>query len=167
MYIWDRITGHCLGAPKGADSKIVNCVQPHPQLPQLLTSGIDHDIKWLTPNGSSTVPWTGLDPTRPMDELDMESEEVSDLREALQRNLQTRPQYLEGGVMESSISSNDDSDSEEGSPRGPSLAPERLISVAASDVPVLLWRLLGVMEGQLPSDMSSNEESSNMDSVSD
>lgn len=32
-----------------ADSHVVNCLQPHPTLPYLITSGIDHDIKLFAP----------------------------------------------------------------------------------------------------------------------
>lgn len=33
-----------------ADSHVVNCLQPHPTLPYLATSGIDYDIKLYTPS---------------------------------------------------------------------------------------------------------------------
>lgn len=34
-----------------ADQHVVNCLQPHPTLPYLATSGIDYDIKLFAPVG--------------------------------------------------------------------------------------------------------------------
>lgn len=36
-----------------ADKYVVNCVQPHPTLPLLATSGIDYNIKIFTPHDDS------------------------------------------------------------------------------------------------------------------
>ncbi|CAG8761050.1 9230_t:CDS:2, partial [Gigaspora margarita] len=44
IFIWDRYTGKVVNLLKG-DSKVVNCVQPHPSFPILCTSGIDDDVK--------------------------------------------------------------------------------------------------------------------------
>lgn len=48
FYIWDRSTGKIAAVYKG-DSTIVNCVQPHPYLCLLATSGIDHEISLWSP----------------------------------------------------------------------------------------------------------------------
>lgn len=48
FYIWDRKTTKLKSIYK-ADRAIVNCVQPHPFLPLIATSGIDHEIGLWTP----------------------------------------------------------------------------------------------------------------------
>lgn len=52
FYIWEGDTGK-IRAVYRADSAIVNCVQPHPSICMLATSGIDHDIKIWSPCASS------------------------------------------------------------------------------------------------------------------
>ncbi|KAK9877190.1 hypothetical protein WA026_016938 [Henosepilachna vigintioctopunctata] len=48
IFVWDRHTGN-LKMLMPADRHVVNCLQPHPTLPILATSGIDHDIKLWAP----------------------------------------------------------------------------------------------------------------------
>ncbi|XP_032585821.1 WD and tetratricopeptide repeats protein 1 [Drosophila mojavensis] len=48
FYIWEGDTAK-IRAVYRADSAIVNCVQPHPSICMLATSGIDHDIKIWSP----------------------------------------------------------------------------------------------------------------------
>ncbi|XP_062539593.1 DDB1- and CUL4-associated factor 6-like [Armigeres subalbatus] len=47
VFTWERATGRLVMLME-ADQHVVNCVQPHPTMPILATSGIDYDIKvWL------------------------------------------------------------------------------------------------------------------------
>ncbi|XP_018321214.1 DDB1- and CUL4-associated factor 6 isoform X2 [Agrilus planipennis] len=48
VFVWDRETAE-LAMLLQADQHVVNCLQPHPTLPILATSGIDHDIKLWSP----------------------------------------------------------------------------------------------------------------------
>ncbi|XP_055918043.1 WD and tetratricopeptide repeats protein 1 [Eupeodes corollae] len=48
FFIWDRKTCKIRSVYK-ADMAIVNCVQPHPEICLMATSGIDHDIKIWSP----------------------------------------------------------------------------------------------------------------------
>lgn len=48
FYIWERPTNKIVAVYKG-DTTIVNCVQPHPTLCMLATSGIDHEIRLWSP----------------------------------------------------------------------------------------------------------------------
>ena len=48
FYMWERKTLNLRGVYK-ADKAIVNCVQPHPSLPLIATSGIYHEISMLNP----------------------------------------------------------------------------------------------------------------------
>lgn len=48
VFTWDRRSGKLVMLME-ADQHVVNCVQPHPTLPYLATSGIDYDIKIWAP----------------------------------------------------------------------------------------------------------------------
>lgn len=48
VFTWNRKTGE-LAMLFEADQHVVNCLQPHPTLPYLATSGIDYDIKLYMP----------------------------------------------------------------------------------------------------------------------
>lgn len=48
VFIWNRKTGELVMLLE-ADQHVVNCLQPHPTLPYLATSGIDYDIKLFAP----------------------------------------------------------------------------------------------------------------------
>ncbi|XP_056648569.1 DDB1- and CUL4-associated factor 6-like isoform X1 [Diorhabda sublineata] len=48
VFIWNRHTAD-LKMLLQADQHVVNCLQPHPTLPLLATSGIDHDVKLWAP----------------------------------------------------------------------------------------------------------------------
>ncbi|KAF7286479.1 DDB1- and CUL4-associated factor 6-like isoform X2 [Rhynchophorus ferrugineus] len=48
VFIWDRHTAE-LKMLLQADQHVVNCLRPHPHLPLLASSGIDHDIKLWSP----------------------------------------------------------------------------------------------------------------------
>lgn len=48
FYIWERPTNKIVSVYK-ADTTILNCVQPHPYVCLLATSGIDHEIRLWSP----------------------------------------------------------------------------------------------------------------------
>lgn len=48
VFTWDRKTGKLVMLMEG-DQHVVNCLQPHPTLPYLATSGIDYDVKIWAP----------------------------------------------------------------------------------------------------------------------
>lgn len=48
VFTWNRRTGELVMLME-ADQHVVNCLQPHPTMPYLATSGIDYDIKLYTP----------------------------------------------------------------------------------------------------------------------
>lgn len=39
---------------KGDDAGVVNCLEPHPSMPVLATSGLEHNVKIWTPNGGAS-----------------------------------------------------------------------------------------------------------------
>lgn len=51
IFIWDRKSGELINLLR-ADNHVVNCVQPHPYLPILASSGIDHNVKVWAPFGN-------------------------------------------------------------------------------------------------------------------
>lgn len=48
VFIWERKTGKLVMLLE-ADQHVVNCLQPHPTLPYLATSGIDYNVKIWSP----------------------------------------------------------------------------------------------------------------------
>lgn len=56
VFTWDRRTGKLVWLME-ADQHVVNCVQPHPTLPYLATSGIDYDIKIWAPMREDRAPF--------------------------------------------------------------------------------------------------------------
>ncbi|KAG8238457.1 hypothetical protein J437_LFUL002913 [Ladona fulva] len=48
VFVWERDTGRLVMLLE-ADAHVVNCLQPHPTLPLLATSGIDYDVKLWAP----------------------------------------------------------------------------------------------------------------------
>lgn len=48
FFIWDKAIGSVVKVLKG-DSKVVNCLQPHPDTCLLATSGIDPLVRLWTP----------------------------------------------------------------------------------------------------------------------
>lgn len=54
VFTWERATGRLVMLME-ADQHVVNCVQPHPTLPLLATSGIDYDIKVWSPMDTEKV----------------------------------------------------------------------------------------------------------------
>lgn len=48
IFTWNRHTGKLVMLMQ-ADQHVVNCLQPHPELPYLASSGIDYDIKIWAP----------------------------------------------------------------------------------------------------------------------
>ncbi|XP_016966723.1 DDB1- and CUL4-associated factor 8 isoform X2 [Drosophila biarmipes] len=51
IFFWDRSTEAIINFMKGDHAGVVNCLEPHPWMPVLATSGLEHDVKIWTPNG--------------------------------------------------------------------------------------------------------------------
>ncbi|KAH8378712.1 hypothetical protein KR009_000890, partial [Drosophila setifemur] len=57
LFLWDKNTEAIVNYMKGDDVGVVNCLEPHPWMPVLATSGLEHDVKIWAPKGSeSTMP---------------------------------------------------------------------------------------------------------------
>lgn len=55
FFIWERDSG-MIASIYQADELIVNCVQPHPYICMLATSGIDHEVRLWSPQSSENIP---------------------------------------------------------------------------------------------------------------
>ncbi|KAF9600425.1 hypothetical protein IFM89_009340 [Coptis chinensis] len=52
IFIWRKKDGELMRVME-ADKHVVNCIEPHPHVPHLASSGIEHDIKIWTPNANN------------------------------------------------------------------------------------------------------------------
>lgn len=52
IFVWDKNTESIINFMKGDHAGVVNCLEPHPWMPVLATSGLEHDVKIWAPNGS-------------------------------------------------------------------------------------------------------------------
>lgn len=57
FFIWERDSG-MVSSIYQADELIVNCVQPHPYICMLATSGIDHEVRLWSPQSFKNLPRT-------------------------------------------------------------------------------------------------------------
>lgn len=55
FFIWERDSG-MISSIYQADELIVNCVQPHPYVCLLATSGIDHEVRLWSPQSAENIP---------------------------------------------------------------------------------------------------------------
>ncbi|XP_055605360.1 WD and tetratricopeptide repeats protein 1-like [Uranotaenia lowii] len=55
FFIWERDSG-MIASIYQADELIVNCVQPHPYICMLATSGIDYEVRLWSPQSDETIP---------------------------------------------------------------------------------------------------------------
>ncbi|KAL8142533.1 hypothetical protein V2J09_015565 [Rumex salicifolius] len=57
IFIWKKKGGELIRVME-ADEDVVNCIEPHPHIPMLASSGIEHNIKIWTPNAEqkATLP---------------------------------------------------------------------------------------------------------------
>ncbi|XP_017080406.1 DDB1- and CUL4-associated factor 8 [Drosophila eugracilis] len=55
IFFWDKNTEAIINLMKGDHAGVVNCLEPHPWMPVLATSGLDNDVKIWTPNGPTKI----------------------------------------------------------------------------------------------------------------
>uniref|UniRef100_A0A1Y1L328 Uncharacterized protein n=1 Tax=Photinus pyralis TaxID=7054 RepID=A0A1Y1L328_PHOPY len=63
LYIWEKNSEAIVNWMLADDSGVVNCLEPHPQLPFLCTSGLDFDVKVWVPSCESDPLMSGLSDT--------------------------------------------------------------------------------------------------------
>ncbi|TRY98936.1 hypothetical protein DNTS_016991 [Danionella cerebrum] len=60
IYLWDKKSARVVQFMEGDRGGVVNCLEPHPHLPGLATSGLDHDVKLWAPTAENPTALKGL-----------------------------------------------------------------------------------------------------------
>ncbi|XP_062849795.1 DDB1- and CUL4-associated factor 8 [Trichomycterus rosablanca] len=60
IYLWDKHLARVVQFLDGDKGGVVNCLEPHPHLPDLATSGLDHDVKLWAPTAEAPTNLKGL-----------------------------------------------------------------------------------------------------------
>ncbi|XP_037314902.2 DDB1- and CUL4-associated factor 8 [Pungitius pungitius] len=130
IYLWDKYSARIVQFMEGDRGGVVNCLEPHPNLPGMATSGLDHDIKLWAPTAESPTGLKGLKEVMKKNKREHDEDSVrhgdqydTQLLWFLMRHMRNRrPQRLqarrEGADTDTdeSWSSPDSSDEEEGGP---------------------------------------------------
>lgn len=60
IFLWEKSSCQIVQFMEGDKGGVVNCLEPHPHLPVLATSGLDHDVKIWAPTAESPTELKGL-----------------------------------------------------------------------------------------------------------
>ncbi|XP_007989524.1 DDB1- and CUL4-associated factor 8-like protein 2 [Chlorocebus sabaeus] len=60
IFFWEKSSCQIIQFLKGNREGTINCLEPHPYLPVLATSGLDHNVKIWTPTAKAATELTGL-----------------------------------------------------------------------------------------------------------
>ncbi|XP_034612193.1 DDB1- and CUL4-associated factor 8 isoform X2 [Trachemys scripta elegans] len=60
IFLWEKSSCQIVQFMEGDKGGVVNCLEPHPHLPVLATSGLDHDVKIWAPTAEAPTELTGL-----------------------------------------------------------------------------------------------------------
>ncbi|KPP57509.1 DDB1- and CUL4-associated factor 8-like [Scleropages formosus] len=60
IYLWEKNSARIVQFMEGDRGGVVNCLEPHPYLPVLATSGLDHDVKLWAPTAQTPTGLKGL-----------------------------------------------------------------------------------------------------------
>ncbi|XP_049789049.1 DDB1- and CUL4-associated factor 8-like [Schistocerca nitens] len=60
IYFWEKHTEAIVQWMRGDENGVVNCLEPHPQIPVIATSGLDDDVKIWVPSCEQEPAMTGL-----------------------------------------------------------------------------------------------------------
>ncbi|XP_053738365.1 DDB1- and CUL4-associated factor 8 [Synchiropus splendidus] len=128
IYLWDKHSARVVQFMKGDSGGVVNCLEPHPHLPGLATSGLDHDVKLWAPTAETPTALKGLREVMKKNKRERDEDSVRQVDQYdtqllwfLMRHMRhRRPQRTrrEGADADTdeSWSSPDSSDEEEGGP---------------------------------------------------
>uniref|UniRef100_A0A7N8YNZ6 DDB1 and CUL4 associated factor 8 n=1 Tax=Mastacembelus armatus TaxID=205130 RepID=A0A7N8YNZ6_9TELE len=124
IYLWDKYSARIVQFMEGDKGGVVNCLEPHPHLPGMATSGLDHDIKLWAPTAESPTTLKGLKEVMKKNKRERDEDSVrhgdqydTQLLWFLMRHMRNRrsPRGAEADTDES-WTSPDSSDEEEGGP---------------------------------------------------
>ncbi|XP_029435967.1 DDB1- and CUL4-associated factor 8 [Rhinatrema bivittatum] len=60
IFLWEKSSCQIVQFMEGDKGGVVNCLEPHPHLPVLATSGLDHDVKIWAPTAETPTELSGL-----------------------------------------------------------------------------------------------------------
>lgn len=60
IFLWEKSSCQIIQFMEGDKGGVVNCLEPHPHLPVLATSGLDHDVKIWAPTAEASTELIGL-----------------------------------------------------------------------------------------------------------
>lgn len=126
IYLWDKYSARIVQFMEG-DRGVVNCLEPHPHLPGMATSGLDHDVKLWAPTAETPTGLKGLKEVMKKNKRERDEDSVrhgdqydTQLLWFLMRHMRNRrpPRTREATVVDTdeSWSSPESSDEEEGGP---------------------------------------------------
>ncbi|XP_036374769.1 DDB1- and CUL4-associated factor 8 isoform X2 [Megalops cyprinoides] len=129
IYLWDKQSARVVQYMEGDKGGVVNCLEPHPHLPGLATSGLDHDVKLWAPTAETPTSLKGLKEVMKKNKRERDEDSVrhgdqydTQLLWFLMRHMRRRrPQRTRGGGAgegdtDDSWSSADSSDEEDMGP---------------------------------------------------
>ncbi|XP_076004409.1 DDB1- and CUL4-associated factor 8 [Genypterus blacodes] len=128
IYLWDKHSARIVQFMEGDRGGVVNCLEPHPHLPGMATSGLDHDIKLWAPTAETPTGLKGLKEVMKKNKRERDEDSVrhgdqydTQLLWFLMRHMRNRrpPRARrEGGDVDTdeSWSSPDSSDEDDGGP---------------------------------------------------
>uniref|UniRef100_A0A3Q4BYT1 Uncharacterized protein n=1 Tax=Mola mola TaxID=94237 RepID=A0A3Q4BYT1_MOLML len=128
IYLWDKHSARIVQFMVGDSGGVVNCLEPHPHLPGMATSGLDHDVKLWAPTAENPTALNGLKEVMKKNKRERDEDSVrhgdqydTQLLWFLMRHMRNRRplrDHREVGEPDTdeSLSSSDSSDEEEGAP---------------------------------------------------
>ncbi|KAM9845109.1 DDB1- and CUL4-associated factor 8 isoform 2-T2 [Aulostomus maculatus] len=128
IYLWDKYSARIVQFMEGDRGGVVNCLEPHPHLPGMATSGLDHDIKLWAPTAESPTGLKGLKEVMKKNKRERDEDSVRHgdqydtqllwflMRHMRNRRLPRARREGENADTDESWSSPDSSDEEEGGP---------------------------------------------------
>ncbi|GFN86123.1 Ddb1- and cul4-associated factor 8-like [Plakobranchus ocellatus] len=126
VYFWDKETEAIINFQKGDDTGVINVLEPHPTLPVLATSGLDHDVKlWMPMLEEPNIDWDLLKKTMKKNQVERNLERctsepeiggqmlwfiMNHFRNSARRRLREEGQELSSSDDEEEDSNSDDSE---------------------------------------------------------
>uniref|UniRef100_A0A4D5RA88 DDB1-and CUL4-associated factor 8 n=1 Tax=Scolopendra viridis TaxID=118503 RepID=A0A4D5RA88_SCOVI len=130
IYFWDHDSEQVVNFMTGDEGGVVNCLEPHPQLPILATSGLDEDVKIWVPSCEQSPTLAGLRSIMAANKKDREEDRMREpdtidgqmlwyFMHHLRRTARRRARQEGQEVEETSTDNSDDSEESEDSEDNP------------------------------------------------
>jgi len=115
VFIWDKESEQVVQFLPGDEGGVVNCLEPHPSLPYLATSGLDHDVKIWSPVKEGGPDFTSLLKTMKKNGFHVVAEDDEEEREGKRGGIRRRrrPHGLAHALVPHAASSEEETEEEE------------------------------------------------------